>query len=81
MKGTIDIPDELYRRVKARTAQEGRRIREVTADLYQQWLDEPASSQLTPAMNHHQHSSNLRRSRNHRNAEALRSRSKPLSFL
>lgn len=39
MKATIDIPDDLYRRVKAKTAEEGRRIRDVTADLFQQWLD------------------------------------------
>ena len=39
MKATIDIPDDLYRRVKAKTAEEGRRIRDVTADLVQQWLD------------------------------------------
>jgi len=39
IKATIDIPDDLYRRVKARTAEEGRRIRDVTADLFLQWLD------------------------------------------
>jgi len=47
MKATIDIPDDLYRRVKARTAQEGRRIREVTVDLYLQWLGESATTQET----------------------------------
>ena len=50
MNATIDIPDELYRRVKARTAQEGRRIREVTADLYLQWLDEAATTQVATAI-------------------------------
>lgn len=46
MKATIDIPDELYRRVKARTATEGRRIREVAVELLRQWLDDgtPASA-------------------------------------
>jgi hypothetical protein len=40
MKATIDIPDELYRRVKARTALEGRTVREVTTELYRRWLEE-----------------------------------------
>lgn len=39
MKATIDIPDDLYRRVKARSAEEGRRIREVAAELFCNWLD------------------------------------------
>jgi hypothetical protein len=39
MKATIDIPDDLYRRVKARSAEEGRRIREVAAELFRDWLD------------------------------------------
>jgi hypothetical protein len=38
MKATIEIPDELYRRVKARSALLGRAVREVTIELYQQWL-------------------------------------------
>ena len=38
MKVTIDIPEELYRRVKARSALEGRTVREVTTDLYGEWL-------------------------------------------
>jgi hypothetical protein len=40
MKATIDIPDELYRRVKARSALLGRAVREVTIELYQRWLVE-----------------------------------------
>lgn len=40
MKATIDIPDELYRRVKARSALLGRAVREVTIELYQRWLGE-----------------------------------------
>ncbi len=40
MKATIDVPDELYRRVKAKTALQGRAIREVTVELYQRWLAE-----------------------------------------
>ena len=41
MKATIDIPEDLYRRVKARTAEEGLRIREVTVELFRKWLDGP----------------------------------------
>ena len=44
----MDIPDDLYRQVKARSALEGRAVREVTIELYQQWLAaewaEPAAS-------------------------------------
>lgn len=38
MKATIDVPDALYRQVKARAAMEGRAIREVTIELYETWL-------------------------------------------
>lgn len=39
----MEIPDELYRRVKAKSALEGRAIREITVELYQHWLaQEPA---------------------------------------
>jgi len=40
MKATIDIPDELYRRVKAKTALQGRAVRDVTIELYQKWVEE-----------------------------------------
>ena len=40
MKATLDIPDDLYRRVKARSAMEGRPVRSVAVDLFQKWLDE-----------------------------------------
>lgn len=40
MKTTIDIPDELYRRVKAQSALQGKRIRELTIELYRRWLAE-----------------------------------------
>ncbi|MFN3982952.1 MAG: hypothetical protein ACK4SA_21445 [Caldilinea sp.] len=46
MKATIEIPDDLYRRVKAKSALQGRTIREVTMELYQSWLVEAPS---TPA--------------------------------
>jgi predicted CopG family antitoxin len=38
MKATIEIPDELYRKVKAKAAMEGKSIREVTIDLYERWI-------------------------------------------
>lgn len=43
MKVTIEIPDELYRRVKAKSALVGRTVREVTTDLYQAWLTDEAN--------------------------------------
>lgn len=68
MKATIDLPDELYRQVKARTAEEGRRIREVAADLFQRWLDEGGSPQPTNEIPNAT-PSQLRR---YRDAESLR---------
>lgn len=41
----MDIPDELYRRVKAKSALLGRSVREVTAELYRRWLDEQLEGQ------------------------------------
>jgi hypothetical protein len=40
MKATIDIPNELYRRVNAKSALEGRPVDAVVADLLQRSLDE-----------------------------------------
>jgi hypothetical protein len=40
MKATIDIPDDLYRRVKAKTALKGRAVRDVTIELFQSWVNE-----------------------------------------
>ena len=50
MKATIEIPDELYRQVKAKSALEGRAIREVTIELYQAGLKQemPLSEQRGP---------------------------------
>ena len=39
MKATIEIPDELYRQVKAKSALEGRAVREVTEELFRLYLD------------------------------------------
>ncbi len=40
MKATIDVPDDLYRKVKAKTALQGRAVREVTIELYRRWLEQ-----------------------------------------
>ena len=40
MKATIDIPDDLYRMVKAKSALQGRPIRAVAVELFQRWLDD-----------------------------------------
>ena len=39
MKATLEIPDDLYRRVKARSTMEGRPMRSVAVQLFQNWLD------------------------------------------
>lgn len=38
MKATLDIPDDLYRRVKARSSLEGRSLKSVAVELFQGWL-------------------------------------------
>lgn len=40
MKATIDVPDVLYRRLKARAALEGRSVRDVSVELFEGWLAE-----------------------------------------
>ena len=40
MKATIDIPDDLYRQIKAEAALRGLTVREVTTRLYRRWLSE-----------------------------------------
>ena len=48
MKATLDIPDDLYRRVKARSAMEGRPLRSVAIQLFQNWLDALPAPELQP---------------------------------
>ena len=48
MKATLDIPDDLYRRVKARSAMEGRPLRSVAVRLFQNWLDGPPTEEIPP---------------------------------
>jgi hypothetical protein len=38
MKATFQIPDELYREFKSESAREGRTVREVAIQLFEQWL-------------------------------------------
>ena len=51
MKATIDIPDDLYRQIKAEAALRGLTVREVTTRLYRRWLkeDEGGSARETPS--------------------------------
>jgi hypothetical protein len=49
MKATIDIPEELYRKVKAKSALLGKPVREVTVELYQHWLNEAVPEQAEEA--------------------------------
>jgi hypothetical protein len=50
MKVTLDIPDDLYRRVKARSAMEGRPIRSVAVELFQNWLEGPKKPGIEPPL-------------------------------
>jgi plasmid stability protein len=43
MKTTLDLPDSLMRRVKIRAATEGRKLKEIIADLLEKGLDSPAT--------------------------------------
>ncbi|KAB2935707.1 MAG: hypothetical protein F9K25_03095 [Candidatus Contendobacter sp.] len=49
MKATFEIPDELYRKVKAKSALEGRPVRVVALELFRNWLGEsPALDTAQP---------------------------------
>jgi hypothetical protein len=48
MKATLDIPDDLYRRVKARSDLEGRPVRAVAVDLFEHWVESPPAGVQTP---------------------------------
>lgn len=41
MKTTLDLPDPLMRRVKIRSASEGRKVKELIADPFEKELDTP----------------------------------------
>lgn len=40
MKATFEIPEDLHRRLKAKSALEGRPVREVAIQLFQEWVGE-----------------------------------------
>lgn len=46
MKTSLDLPDDLYRQLKAKSALAGKSVREVATSLFQAWVDErvPASA-------------------------------------
>ena len=43
MKATLDIPEPLYRQLKAKSALEGVTVREVAIHLFTHWTTSPAS--------------------------------------
>ncbi len=47
MKTTLDVPDDLYRAVKSRSAIEGLTVRSVTLMLYGDWLAKPYQNSAT----------------------------------
>jgi len=48
MKTTLDLPDPLMRRVKIRAASEGRKLKEVIAELLEKGMDGPSAETLLP---------------------------------
>ncbi|MGH8551467.1 MAG: hypothetical protein ACRERU_23240 [Methylococcales bacterium] len=40
MKATIDIPDDLYRQVKAKAALKGSKVKDVAISLFEKWVRE-----------------------------------------
>ena len=49
MKTTIDIPDPLYRELKARSALEGVTVREVAVSLFEHWVQGRPSADIPEA--------------------------------
>jgi hypothetical protein len=45
VKATIDIPEDLYRKVKAKSALEGRPVRAVAIQLFREWVGESSKQQ------------------------------------
>lgn len=41
MKTTIDIPEDVYRRVKAKSAIEGCHVRDIAITLFSAWVNQP----------------------------------------
>jgi hypothetical protein len=49
MKATVDIPDALYRQVKAKSALEGKPVREVAIDLFRSYVERGEAATAAPA--------------------------------
>lgn len=47
MKTTVELPDELIREVKVRAAQEGRRLKDVMAEVVRRGLADPPAPDQT----------------------------------
>lgn len=47
MKTTVELPDELVREVKVRAAQEGRRLKDVMAEVVRRGLAAPVRQHMT----------------------------------
>jgi hypothetical protein len=50
MKATIDIPDDLYRKLSARSAEQGRPVDAVAVDLLRRGLDEEPDISADPGV-------------------------------
>lgn len=48
MRTTLDLPDPLMRRVKIRAVSEGRKLKEIIADLLEKGMDAPAAVAALP---------------------------------
>jgi hypothetical protein len=48
MRETIDVPDELYRLVKAKSDREGKAVGEVTVELYQSYVGQDEEPEPEP---------------------------------
>lgn len=48
MKATIDIPDDLYRQLKAKSSLEGRPVRRVAIELFEHWIEGFYEKESTP---------------------------------
>lgn len=52
MKTSIDLPDDLYRRVKSKSALEGLAVREVATALFAAWVDGRINDVSAESANH-----------------------------
>ena len=48
MKTTIDLPDDLLRRLKMRAVRDGRKLKDVAADMLRQGLSRPSPPKTLP---------------------------------